>query len=200
LSKIDENEVQHVDSVNSVNENAEQITDIPIPETGWMVDPRDGKKYKTIYIAGLWWMAENLNFEAPNDNSRCYNNDENNCKKYGSLYGWNYASNACPEGWKLPEIHEYSQLLDYYPYEYSNQGNQLLEGGVSGFNAQRSGYGSSELEDFYDLSVTGYYWTGTEDGWDKVFYLEVSQEKNEILDTQMALTNGYLYSVRCVKE
>ena len=33
---------------------------------GELVDPRDGKKYKTVVLNGLEWMAENLNFETEN--------------------------------------------------------------------------------------------------------------------------------------
>ncbi|MCQ2109246.1 MAG: hypothetical protein MJZ05_10855 [Fibrobacter sp.] len=34
------------------------------------------------------WMAENLNFETREGESRCYDNDSLNCKKYGRLYTW----------------------------------------------------------------------------------------------------------------
>jgi len=74
-------------------------------------DPRDGKTYKTVKIGEQVWMAENLAYNA--HGSRCYNNDENNCKKYGRLYDWETAMNACPKGWHLPSNEEWQELADF---------------------------------------------------------------------------------------
>lgn len=60
-------------------------------------------------------MAENLNYEMDNRDrygSYCYDDDPGdddpgNCDKYGRLYTWIAAMNACPEGWHLPSKVEF---------------------------------------------------------------------------------------------
>ena len=61
-----------------------------------------GQTYSTVETGGRVWMAENanlLNF----DSSYCYGNNLDNCKKYGRLYDWKSANDACPTGWELPK-------------------------------------------------------------------------------------------------
>lgn len=86
---------------------------------GVMTDPRNGKSYKTVKIGKQTWMAQNLNYKM--DDSFCYDNRAVNCAKYGSLYEWADAMNACPAGWHLPTKAEWDTLI-------SNAGGALLAG------------------------------------------------------------------------
>lgn len=91
-------------------------------------DERDGQTYKVIKIGKQVWMAENLNYETKD--SYCYENAPANCEKYGRLYTWEAALNACPLGWHLPTKEEFETLV-------ANVGEKKLQ--VSILNLQQGG-------------------------------------------------------------
>ena len=102
-------------------------------QKGSFTDTRDKKTYKTVKIGKQTWMAQNLDYHGEDGNlGSCYNNEPENCKKYGRLYDWVTAMNidtkferekldssdvkhqgVCPEGWHLPSKEEWQTLVDF---------------------------------------------------------------------------------------
>lgn len=91
------------------------------------VDSRDGQEYPTVKIGEQVWMSKNLNYDPGNQGGLYYNNDSVNYHIYGRLYLWETVMNGsnsstqvpsgvqglCPEGWHLPSINEWDNLIAY---------------------------------------------------------------------------------------
>ena len=119
--------------------------------TGYFKDKRDNKYYSTVKIGDYWWMSENLDRRMEKKQNlphvqMCYDNDEENCDKYGALYAIEFLSkyqeyyedSICPEGWHIPGRIEMGNLIDNI--DYPDGMSALRPGGSSGFNALLSGY------------------------------------------------------------
>lgn len=92
-------------------ENSGVIVKRTRPKIGEFIDPRDGKRYKTIEINDQEWMAQNLNYET--NDSRCLP-ENGTCEDSGLSYVWNDAKEACPEGWHIPDDGELKALATYF--------------------------------------------------------------------------------------
>lgn len=102
-----------------------------------LVDPRDGKQYRTLLIGSDCWMKDNLNygqfvqsdstgtphadvFNDGNVQKFCQGNDSMNCITYGGLYDWNElmdydtasgSQGICPPGWHVATDAEWNTLI-----------------------------------------------------------------------------------------
>ena len=103
------------------------------------------------------WTAENLNIEV--EDSWYYDDDPENGKRCGSLYTWEAAKKACPDGWHLPSDDEWLELIEYLGGE-SVAGKQLREGGGSGFEAILAGHRTVD-GDYVDMGLMADFWTAT---------------------------------------
>ena len=131
-----------------------------------------GQTYKTIRLNGKTWIAQNLNIDVPE--SWCYEGKSANCQKYGRLYTWQTAQDACKKlggRWRLPTDAEWSALRAKYGGEKGAY-KALIERGSTDFAALLGGYRGLDGSFSY-LGLSGGYWSGTEKGpqyaWDYSF-------------------------------
>jgi len=190
---------------------------------GTFTDSRDGKTYRTVKIGRQTWMAENLNFKT--EKSVCYDNADSNCIKYGRLYNWDDAMNACPAGWRVPRDEDWDSLAvaaggkrkedehdDGDSWEIAGKNLKSATGwaeweedGVNvaftdefGFSALPGG-GRSDNGRFYGAGQYGSWWSATDDdaysAWGWFMYYFNS---GVVGRSYYFKTN--LYSVRCRRE
>jgi uncharacterized protein (TIGR02145 family) len=186
-------------------------------DKGTLTDSRDGKKYKIIKIGTQTWMSENLSYEA---GGKCYDNNPENCKKYGRLYNWETAIKVCPSGWHLPSNEEWDKLCRYAdgtsgtgsPYDSKIAGKFLKakEGwdddeGKSGngtddygFSALPGGFGYSD-DYFDDVGYYGYWWSSSESSSNYVYYRYIYYY-DEYASYYYGGDKSCLRSVRCVRD
>jgi len=175
----------------------------PSIKKGSFTDTRDNKKYRIVKINEQIWMAENLNYDAIG--SKCYNNDQDNCEKYGRLYDFATAKKACPPKWHLPNPDEWKTLVDFAGGKEVAGKNLKAKSGweksgngtdIYGFSALPGGVGLGD--NFGGEGNTG-CWLST-DGCrgmvsdiDEVTHDESGEEEPEE-------GNSELFSVRCLHD
>ena len=171
---------------------------------GKFIDKRDGNAYRTITVAGVTWMAENLKYKA-NSGSFYFDNDLNNDPAYGMLYEWKTALKSCPFGWHLPSGLEFQTLINYF--EQKDTWGRIASDTCS-FGIQLGGMQDYEGV-FSEMDESGYYWTSTE--YDKsnaeyFSYLIIDDKpvidisrKEDIADIH-GTEKVNKYSVRCLRE
>jgi len=128
---------------------------------------------ETVKIGEQVWMAENLNCNVAG--SRCYDNKESNCEKYGRLYDWNTAMRACPSGWYLPSDADWDELTDYVGgwetagtklkatsgwNDYENRSGNGTDD--YGFTALPGGNGKSSDGSSQNVGIIGTYWSASD--------------------------------------
>ena len=180
--------------------------------TDSMIDGRDGQVYQIVQIGGQWWMAENLNYYT-STGSYYYDNDSITYSGFGRLYNWATAtallavSQTCPAGWHLPSDDELKQLemflgmsttdADLMDWRGTDQGTQLKEGGISGFNALLGGRRTAGGT-YVGINSFGFYWTSYDRGGADAFFRAFSVSDSRIERDEYA-KRGAFY-VRCIED
>jgi len=156
----------------------------------------DISNYRTVRIGTQTWIAENLNYDVLG--SKCYNNEDSNCAKYGRLYDWATAMNLpsscnsstcasqinakhqgiCPGGWHIPSNDDWDALMTEVGGS-SIAGRKLKS--TSGWNYgdnSTDDYGFSALPggacdldgSFYYVVSGGYWWSASENNSKNAYY------------------------------
>ena len=195
------------------------VIQAPMSKLGCFKDSRDGKTYKTTKIGNQVWMAENLDYKV--DDSYCYKDSLEYCKKYGRLYTWAAAMDSvgafstnskgcgykkvcapiypvqgvCPAGWHLPTLTEWKELINF--------------AGGNGFNAYKlksntvwknegsDDYGFSAYPAGYRSDDRSYYygnahfWSSTEDSKYSGNYVVLEEEAIYGSSSDLYVARGY---------
>jgi len=176
----------------SEKKSSEQST--PEKEPNTFTDERDGQQYSYITVNGTQWMAENLNYET--EGSWCYEGNADNCRDWGRLYTWEAATEACPDGWQLPDEQVWTKLIDNYGGR-ELAGNDLQEGGSSGFDVLFAGY--RDKKGFYGkVDSSAYFWSGSEKDEKYAFFSGFYKGYSNVGMYTYTKPDGF--SVRCVKK
>jgi TonB family protein len=174
-----------------------------VAQKGTMKDPRDGKIYKTVTIGDQDWMAENLNYKTKN--SYCYKDVPANCGKYGRLYEWWDAKEACPTGWHLPTQMEFEMLIKTVGGRFAEErlkspngwAGGIILGDDFGFSALPGGRRLGGVWNFGNIFEGAYFWSATrkEHNRSNGLYMHIydsGMDATEKMDISAAL------SVRCL--
>ncbi len=158
-------------------------------------------------LDGKQWTTENLN--ATTTGSYCYDNSEQNCRRYGRLYTWESAQQACSAlgaGWRLPTNEEWRELAKHYGgirQESADLGKAaytaLMTGGSSGFNAVYGGGLTDKSGEYQRLEAHGFYWSATESGPDRAWFYNFGKN-GQSLNRHEDVEKLWAVSVRCVKD
>jgi uncharacterized protein (TIGR02145 family) len=166
-------------------------------------------------VRRMKWMSKNLNIET--EDSWCYENSADSCKKYGRLYTWAAAVSACPSGWHLPTQDEWNILAkeaggrgDYYALGPAGTALKSRSGWNSDY-AGKSGNGTDEFRFsalpggqggpdgiFLQAGDYGYWWMATENNADQAGLRFIANNTEWLLRSVGLKSRGL--SVRCVKD
>ena len=170
------------------------------------------------------WMAENMNHKT-DDESACYDDDEENCKIYGPLYTWEAAMDVCPDGWHLPSDAEWKALFDAVntsKVEGDNDVGKHLKAktlwetpcvdknGISICYNNTDTYGFSALPGgnwgygkYYEIGREAMFWSSTQSKSKTVFavlFLHNSDKYNPTSAVQYVSPLTWHLSVRCMQD
>lgn len=120
------------------------------------------QKYPVVRIGDQLWMGSNLNDPSA---GICYEDDEENCDRFGRLYSWaeamaldtsynyrdatlkikNKHQGICPDGWRLPTETDFEKLKDFLLYDYDHDDIALDNGldedaDISGIQLKSTNY------------------------------------------------------------
>lgn len=185
-------------------------------KTTTLVDPRDGKVYRTVTLGKYEWMAENLNYEM--EESYCYDDADSNCTKYGRLYTYHAAGMACPKDWGLPNVENWNGIIGATTgtIHTSTSGWKISGLDYYGLSILPAGYYYSKDGSYESLGRSAYFWSSSNtapsgEAFSYSFYVDEKSVLNEETGRREFIPIGFRaskvstsdttrgYSVRCIK-
>lgn len=178
---------------------------------GTFVDDRDGQIYSWVKLKdGKIWMSQNLNFETPG--SWCYNDDPENCNKYGRLYSYESAQKICPKRWHLPWVKDWEEMINCYGAVYEappDQNPQMLLYEQSQrafdslaqkdvFNPQYGGT-RNRIGEYSSIRWAAKYWSQRDKKTDPAKSYGFSKNGRMISNTGDFNMETFAFSCRCIK-
>lgn len=166
---------------------------------------------ESVRIGAQVWSTRNL--DTPVEGSMCYDDDPENCEKYGRLYTWALAMGVdtkfdaeqlgevvhpyigiCPSGWHLPSDKEWQDLYEFLQ-EYPDYGAYFtnLTGGAFDYK----GYYRSEGYESLYWSSTEYDVSGTDYEYEFAYVWSYRADGSVGTDNAHKITGAY---VRCIED
>lgn len=199
---------------------------------GEIVYDVDGNLYHSITIGTQVWLLENLktthfrngdtikNIQTDNIAwnviqipAYCsYENDDSLASIYGLLYNWYAVGDSrglTPEGWHVPSVDEWQQLIDFCGGSIIGAGKLKKDGfefwdspnlgasNESGFSALASGYRDYNGE-FSAFGSIGVFWTSTSLLNTTAFYNALECYSMQVVNGQTVKRKGF--SIRAIKD
>jgi uncharacterized protein (TIGR02145 family) len=239
ISDSENNKHQQLDNSIKPQYNSSSIQN---RQENYFLDNRDGKTYKTIRIGDQTWMAENLAYlPIVNKDSAGTNQEERfyvynysgtslseaketyNYDKFGVLYNWLAAKEACPNGWHLPSDAEWMVITEAaaanlfntraitedrdignFLASTSDWKNSPYSGAIgynpsrnnsSGFNAQPGGQHSNE-GGWNQMEKFAFFWSSSAAGSNRAWYRYLFYNYSGIY--RFPNYQGCGFSVRCI--
>lgn len=187
----------------------------------------ENKTYNTVQIGNQCWLKENLDVGAmilgSVDQSNngiiekyCYDDNLDNCTKYGGLYTWNEAmkypvagkntQGLCPKGWHIPLLEDFKELQSFVKSDAAALKDVNLASGSlpatnsSGFSALLSGARGAIRNNgsyFSHLKVYALLWSSTEYNADYAYVMDLAFNNQDI----NIYGNGKqaAFCIRCIK-
>lgn len=165
-----------------IDEGTREYRD-PRTNQTFIVDSRDKSKYNFKKIGSKFWMTDNINYKITG--SKC-----NNCNKKGRHYDLSMAKKVCPDGWTLPSVKDFTELV-----KVGGSFEKAVKLAEIEFNGR---YGRvSGGNDYNGIGTFAAYWTSSSDGRNGNHYFFNKSANISRADVQ---GNDQMYSCRCIKK
>lgn len=205
----------------SDDDDAAPTSKVPASAKGTWTDSRDGHTYHWVRYGNTDWMADNFKYNLNDEGRNWLYGDGSgrtvNVEKYGYLYTYQGAVDACPDGWRLPTDEDWQKLemalgmSSADAAKYNWRGNiakrmVTLYGDSTDLNLMFGGYyntgGAGGQEYGFRMGALGYYWTASVDttkgGSGFYFYREFIYNSDKVF--RQSTSGSDYFSVRYVRD